>query len=335
MASTEQKELANYIKSVHHSLRVESKKRGVKEAWQMHCKQKDVLEKYAKAMQQLATGFWKTDDNSESRINWIIIHCKKYFLEGGIAVEREKEWRKSNRIFGMENSDAYIGHTTSPDKIYLLDVGSCYNPFGKFSLFEVFAIDLTPACSDVLQCDFINAEVCACSVDYNIEEHIKIKHIPQNMFNVVVFSLLLEYIPSPFERFVCCKKAYQCLKPEGLLFIVTPDSKHATANASLMKQWRITLAHLGFCRIYYEKLPHIHCMAFRKDINARVMEMWADNMATKFSKVTNEINPGYSLAIPQDNEDNYSDEDCIVTPVVKCDIDYATITEMFAQLPNF
>ena len=83
-------------------------------------------------------------------------------------------------------------------------------------------------------------------------------------FYVVTFSLLLEYLPSSFQRWAACKKACSVLKDEGLLVIITPDSKAAHANSKVMKSWRTALSFLGMERIAYEKLLHVHCMAFRK-----------------------------------------------------------------------
>jgi len=83
-------------------------------------------------------------------------------------------------------------------------------------------------------------------------------------FDVVVFSLLLEYLPSPTQRWASCKKAHRLLTPEGLLVIITPDSKAAHSNSKVMKSWRTALAALGLTRVCYEKLLHAHCMAFCK-----------------------------------------------------------------------
>ena len=54
------------------------------------------------------------------------------------------------------------------------------------------------------------------------------------------------------------------MKDDGLLVILTPDSKAAHANSQVMKSWRTALSFLGLKRIAYEKLLHVHCMAFRK-----------------------------------------------------------------------
>ena len=48
--------------------------------------------------------------------------------------------------------------------------------------------------------------------------------LPRASFQVVVFSLLLEYLPASVQRWACCVKAHSLLVPHGLLLIVTPDS---------------------------------------------------------------------------------------------------------------
>lgn len=51
-----------------------------------------------------------------------------------------------------------------------------------------------------------------------------IERLPRSSFHAVVFSLLLEYFPAPYQRWLCCVKAHQLLQEHGLLVIVTPDS---------------------------------------------------------------------------------------------------------------
>ena len=88
--------------------------------------------------------------------------------------------------------------------------------------------------------------------------------LPARSFDVVVFCLLLEYLPSPAMRWQCCKNAFHLLKLNGLLVIVTPDSHKQHRNAGMIRSWKGAIESLGFLRWKYEKLEHIHCMAFRK-----------------------------------------------------------------------
>lgn len=91
-----------------------------------------------------------------------------------------------------------------------------------------------------------------------------ITSLPGESFHVVVFSLLLEYLPSPQQRWTCCKKAHRLLMLDGLLLIVSPDSHHQQRNAPMMKSWKMAVESLGFSRWRYVKQEHLHCIAFRK-----------------------------------------------------------------------
>jgi hypothetical protein len=91
-----------------------------------------------------------------------------------------------------------------------------------------------------------------------------IEWLPRESFHVVVFSLLLEYFPAPYQRWISCQRAHELLMYNGILVIVTPDSSHQNRNASQMKSWKIAIESLGFKRWRYIKQEHIHCMVFRK-----------------------------------------------------------------------
>ena len=45
----------------------------------------------------------------------------------------------------------------------------------------------------------------------------QVKILPSELFHVVVFSLLLSYFPSAEQRWKCCHKAHQLLRPNGAL----------------------------------------------------------------------------------------------------------------------
>jgi len=151
-------------------------------------------------------------------------------------------------------------------KLKLLDVGSCFNPFSKFSIFSCLAIDLTPATKDVLQCDFLTLKIndLHCGETDDLSDAI----FSLESFDIVVFSLVLEYLPSADQRVEFCFKARKLLRRNGLLIIITPDSKSLQHNAPMIKSWKRALEQIGFIRIKYDKLTHLHCMAFRKVSNA-------------------------------------------------------------------
>lgn len=110
------------------------------------------------------------------------------------------------------------------------------------------------------RCDFLQVPI---SEEFNENDGI-VSSLKRESYDVVVFSLLLEYLPRSEQRLTCCEKAYEILKGDGLFVIVTPDSSHQNKNMNMIKSWKAALENLGFARWRYEKLQHLHCMAFRK-----------------------------------------------------------------------
>ncbi|XP_058817449.1 S-adenosylmethionine sensor upstream of mTORC1 isoform X2 [Topomyia yanbarensis] len=267
MASAEQLALSQLIKSVHQQLRDSTKSSEPVQVWREHLNNRDLLKQYAHAMHTLATCHW--DKNMEisskqtnSRIEWVVNSCRDYFFGLGLRnFFREKE-DKIMKTINPEHTYFYDVYETQ--RINLLDVGSCYNPFAAFADFDVTAIDIAPANDTVRYCDFLETPLDSHSADSLTRSH----------FDAVVFSLLLEYLPSSDQRLQCCQKAYDVLKPEGILLVITPDSCHQGANAKLMKNWRYTLGLMGFSRIKLEKLEHVTCMVFRKSVFKEVPQRW-------------------------------------------------------------
>jgi len=207
----------------------------------------------------------------------------------------------------------------------VLDVGSCYNPLSVDPAFDVTAIDLIPAEEEgVLQCDFLNVAIGEEKIlSWNERE---IHQLPANSFDAVVFSLLLEYLPCPKQRYICCRNACNVLKNRGILIIVSPDSKHVGANAKLMKSWRYTLSKLGFMRIKYEKLRHIHCLAFRKCECKDVAMRWAD--LQHFSKDDKKYISEIEIFIPQDFQTV-----CLEEKQEKLECNETDLVSIFSELP--
>ncbi|XP_044270322.1 S-adenosylmethionine sensor upstream of mTORC1 [Tribolium madens] len=286
MATSEHLASSDFIKSVHKKLRNNAKALGVNKAWQKHCEDEENLTKYALEMQNLATNHWENTKNvkAASRVEWVYNFCEKYFLEE-IFKHRQRELEIARKL-NWEVPDFAL--VVKNRKLELLDVGSCYNPFKKYPCFSVTPIDIAPATSDVFKCDFLNVNLTS----NHCENDLEIIGLEKESFDVIVFSLLLEYLPSPIQRHACCEKAYDLLKPEGILIIITPDSKHVGANAKIMKSWRFILAKMGFSRIRYEKLLYLHCMVFRKSLKREIAQRWAHLQSGK---------PYYEeIVIPQD-----------------------------------
>lgn len=281
-------------------------------------------------MLKLATEHWdknNTNNSSLCRIQWVVDKCRDYFNNDGWKMAVEKENRLCKKYF--ETNLSILITYNKNDKLYLLDVGSCYNPFKKFSDFYTIPIDLVPATEDVLQCDFLNVDLVS---DKNISD---IKNpcvfLPTDSFDIVVFSLLLEYFPSGKQRWICCKKAYSILKPNGVLIILTPDSKHATANSKIFKSWRYALADIGFLLVNYEKLKHLHCLMYRKCFNYNVPKHWL-SLQNKSDDILSNIED--TMCIPQDFHDYNLQSNDSGDKNVRTDVDNKFITDAFIELPD-
>lgn len=291
-------------------------------------------------MQELATTHWKsnsqdTSKSSHCRIQWIIKQCYDYFVNGGKDKFNQREIDIANKI--NNQSSVEISHrkdqrqtfntrrNDSNEKIRVLDVGSCYNPLGDDKLLDVTAIDLAPYCDRVFQCDFLNTNIGTETIILTNDN--KIEQLGQSSYDVCVFSLLLEYFPCPEQRFKCCKKAYEVLKDSGILIIITPDSKHVGANAQIMKSWRFVLSKLGFTRINYEKLQHIHCICFRKCLRKEIAVRWAEIQTLPLNNIL--FSSNVKIYIPQDFQANESNDTS-----VKIIYDTQDLVNTFVELPE-
>ena len=237
--------------------------------------------------------------------------CKEYFVGGTLANLIRKDLRRRGHsmctllpVELLPNSDADLAKTVETfqqKKWKLLDVGSCYNPFSKFDWFEVMAIDIAPADSSVLYCDFLNVTITPSDDKEKGEgSGSGLSRIKAASFDVVVFSLLLSYLPSTELRLRCCINAHKVLCLHGLLLIITPDSSHQNRHAAMMKAWKQCIESIGFHRWRYVKDTHLHCMAFRK---------------TRVSvDYTSCLTDHTMLSIPQDSHSESGDiEESIVT----------------------
>lgn len=139
--------------------------------------------------------------------------------------------------------------------------------------------------------------------------------LPGSFYDVVIFSLFLEYLPSPSQRLACCHKAYRLLKPGGILVLITPDSKHQNANAHLYKLWRLSLGFLGFSRVKYEKCKHFHGLlvrkalcrdAYVKDAERQLESVRSVRVKGKFAGIDYD-KVKYEMYIPQDFKEDSSD----------------------------
>lgn len=296
MASEEHKKLATTIKTIHSQLRALSASVGPEEAWRQHLNDQVTLKTYAKSMRELSEKHWKRNASKEDRINWTTSFCDEHFNPAELGKWRQKELRtiEHMRTEGIDIEDPSTELVSTGGKLKVLDVGSSGNFFKKHDRFDVLPIDISPSDDSVFYCDFLSVPI----TDSLLKTDQSVQEVPKCHFNVVIFCLLLEYLPSSDMRVKCCEKAYQSLQPEGILIIITPDSNHETKNSKQLKNWRWTLAQIGFQRIKVEKLKNLSCMAFRKCLLPAVSKRWANSHREAYMQ--------FKLEIPQDK--NKSDK---------------------------
>lgn len=278
------------IKNIHKELRSLSASVGVDEAWKRHLENNEKLGVYAQSMRELAEKHWTGNASSEDRIQWTVSTCESYFQHDVLERWKQKELRvvKHLRAEGCEVELTADGTMDIEVQLETLDVGSSGNFFKDFKRFKVLPIDIAPSDDSVYFCDFLSVPIEArlrCG-GKNVEA------LPMGHFHIVIFSLLLEYLPSSTQRIKCCEKAFQVLRTKGVLIIITPDSSHEMKNSKQIKNWRWTLAKIGFQRIKVEKLRNLTCMTFRKCLVPEVSRRWADQLQQPYME--------FKIEIPQD-----------------------------------
>merc|ERR1719232_1849390 len=202
-------------------------------------------------MKELATEFWVSEENS--RVSWIYNQIEHYFFQGGCSHEHSRDFKFAKRKGVLIDSCESDSKIYENEKLTVLDVGSCYNPFKQFDNLDVLAIDIAPAQTDVFKCDFLKVNIS----DESVKTESSIQSLGKESFQVIIFCLLLEYMPSSGQRF-------ELLSEDGLLCIVTPDSSHQGKNMDQIKSWRKGLNLLGLRQVTYDKTRHFHGLVFRK-----------------------------------------------------------------------
>ncbi|XP_049511435.1 S-adenosylmethionine sensor upstream of mTORC1 [Dermacentor silvarum] len=143
MTREEHQELVAVIRSVHEKLRLDYQTNGDGDrVWKDHCEDIEMRSKYAESMLQLATSIWPYKD----RIEWCYHTMREYFFGDGLEHSLRRHYRK----MGLPCSESILEQARevlelAEEKVRLLDVGSCYNPFSAYTDIDALAIDLTPA----------------------------------------------------------------------------------------------------------------------------------------------------------------------------------------------
>ncbi|XP_059916318.1 S-adenosylmethionine sensor upstream of mTORC1 isoform X2 [Gadus macrocephalus] len=325
----EQEKLSGVVKNVHRKLRRKYKEVGdFEKIWREHCEDERTLSEYALAMKNLADHHWANKCEGEGRIEWCRRVCQEYFLDGGMKRMLEKD-EKNARLAAVQAAVSLSAQPSAPlpssvphrGKMRLLDVGSCFNPFLEFDEFLTVGIDIVPAVE--LQQPL---ELAGDAVEAFLRLlRSPIDALPAQLFHVVVFSLLLSYFPSPYQRWICCKKAHELLALHGLLLIITPDSSHQNRHALMMRSWRVAVESLGFRRCKYVKFAHMHLLAFRKVSLATSSDLVSQNYPEM-------------LYIPQDfnaaDEDDGGGEAEPPPPPPRSELEDDQLAWGFAELPD-
>ncbi|OQR67547.1 UPF0532 protein C7orf60-like [Tropilaelaps mercedesae] len=217
-------ELVEVIQGLHNELRYRVRKEpeDYMTIWTKHAANSggDAGVRYASAMHSLATTVWTRKKGADNRIAIVCAEIDQYYRDGGFERVIRRMFRKHARTEGTDVSIEQLKKLELQDgeKLRLLDVGSCYNPFADFG-YDVTAIDLCPATPDVVQCDFVTVEF---SSELSIASSVtaspstrRIGALPTGYYHVVVFCLLLEYLPDPRLRLRAVHNAYKALKDNG------------------------------------------------------------------------------------------------------------------------
>ena len=302
MACAEQKNLANTIKGIHKKLRESAKILGADKAWELHLQNNNQLKLYGESMKELSEQHWKNKiKREECRISWTISYCEQYFHQTELRRMRDKDLEVIEKIKSEEDEDDIVLEVNQKldMKLKLLDVGSSGNFLRSIgeNKFDVLALDIAPSDPSVMYCDFLSVPV---QDELRINSS-RIESLPANHYDVILFSLLLEYLPSSDQRLKCCEKSYELLKPEGTLIIITPDSNSQHTNSQLMKNWQYVMSVIGFQRMKLEKLANITAMGFRKSLSKKIPTRWA--------RIYKKPYMDYKLEIPQDR--NVIEDDSI------------------------
>jgi hypothetical protein len=274
----------------------------IDQAWEECLGDAAGLEKYAQSMKALG-GRWLAQSQAEvpSRVGWCIDMVELFCSGGGLVSALQKAQKREffvaqGRKMNTAEVTAALQHAASRRdrlldesrpgcdtcgcvRLRVLDVGSCYDPFFAYrrDKWDITAMDLCPAEARVFQCDFVRlavaspaqgAQQCAsCSIAaLGSNSSRAVAELPAESQQVVIFCLLLSFMPSPEHRWRCCLNAWKLLKHDGLLLIVSPMSiqyKPHRGSAGL-KQWRESIEGLGFERWQQQVVERNHCMAYRK-----------------------------------------------------------------------
>jgi hypothetical protein len=239
-----------------------------------------VLAVYARAAERVGRREWAQASNE-----WMIQQIRSYFRGHRVAAARDGR--------GMSLLATGDG---SERRLKLLDVGSCHDPLRAWSdelQMDVTAIDLhpSPTAPLVQKCDFLELELLPAGSSPITASEMQdvgaqaLRALPCAAFDVVVFSLVLSYLPTAALRHLALTKARALLVPGGLLLVVDPKSiaPGGAARGSgprdsgrmgrqefkldelppILQGWVHALVPVGLELMHYNRVTQTHCLVFR------------------------------------------------------------------------
>ncbi len=300
------------ITSHHHSLK------GDINNYEEGTTNKKSLEIYANAAVAMGEKLWVREG-----LKWMEKTIINFFKEGGARkayikafkrVEKEKSGNQDiKEIEGSKISlESFPLDLKESEKIKILDIGSCYNPFaspscGSRDYFDVTAIDLKPAksASDVLQCDFLDVKsvpkgesiITQQIDDSNLMRCLK---LPENTYDAATISLVLSYLPTPEQRLVMIEQAWKFLRKaepsdhrcdSGILLIMEKLSclgQGGKIASQAIKLWKKEITAVGFELITYQLMKvdwhYYHVFAFRAVEKQRSIDTSSNSKSNTISK---------------------------------------------------
>jgi hypothetical protein len=241
----------------------------------------DVLEAYAAAQHHMAATCWQSRE-----VSYVpdTIRCLFYppapdrVCDAGTqALKADIAAYKQQHGTAMPPA-AYAACITAINQSFappngvvrMIDVGSCYNPFGRddatATWLQALPVDLQPATPDVKACDWLKVNVTpACTLTWDdLRQASRISDMPPGVADAVVMSYLLSFLPSASLRLRACRNARDCLRVGGALIVVEARRGAHRVN-SWPSRWTTTLEHLGFRRVRLDMMAKSAALVFVRE----------------------------------------------------------------------
>ena len=168
----------------------------------------------------------------------------------------------------------------------VLDVGSSYDACGELRQrgFHVDAVDLVPADPRVYSCDFLSIDIFSREEGSSrVRKRSDVGHygetderewsyaidsFPCALYDVVIMTLVVTFLPSEELRGQMVGNARALLKRNGLLLLVDSASINKDRRGSgratrALSKWRASLEQASLKFEKHERLQGVHALAFR------------------------------------------------------------------------